>query len=41
MRAKAAVVDAVSKSTAAASAVENVKQSNVRDAKVARGDDQV
>ena len=35
VRAKAAVVDAVSKSTAAASAVENVKQSNVRDAKVA------
>ena len=35
VRAKAAVVDAVSKSTAAASAVENVKQNNVRDAKVA------
>ena len=35
VRAKADVVDAVSKSTSAASAVENVKQSNVRDAKVA------
>ena len=35
VRAKANVVDAVSKSTSAASAVENVKQNNVRDAKVA------
>lgn len=35
VRAKANVVDALSKSTSAASAVENVKQSGVRDAKVA------